>query len=185
MGCTRTLIRRNRRIRCQEPARCPRRDTCSERSSVVSSIWRFTFHIVNSPRPTCRGMRSLVTCLPWTIKGRALAPWWGRSITHYDRWISSSQAIHYLENVQKILGDVAPLLQWHWTHLLKTFSGTHSEWHTYCSSNFSENPNCVGRKWKYLLVLALTKNGTRGVSCFWASFGIFSIGWCFRPVLKV
>jgi hypothetical protein len=40
---------------------------------TASSIQRFTFHIVNTPGPTCQGLSSLVTCLPYTIKGMALA----------------------------------------------------------------------------------------------------------------
>jgi hypothetical protein len=73
-GCVCTLIRQNRKIGCQGPTRRPRRDTRSGRSSVVSSIRCFTFHTINTPRPACWGLSSLVMCLPWTIKGRALAP---------------------------------------------------------------------------------------------------------------
>jgi hypothetical protein len=40
--------------------------------SALSSY--LPFHIVNSHRPTCQGLNSIVTYLPWTIKARALAP---------------------------------------------------------------------------------------------------------------
>jgi hypothetical protein len=63
-------IRLNRRMRCQELARRPRRDTCSGRSSIVSPIWHLMFHVVNTLRPTGRGFSSIVMCLPWIIKGK-------------------------------------------------------------------------------------------------------------------
>jgi hypothetical protein len=46
--------------------------------SPISDV--FLFHTVNSPRPTCQSLSSLVTCLPWIIKGRAFAPYQRRSI---------------------------------------------------------------------------------------------------------
>jgi hypothetical protein len=80
-SCMHTLIRQNRRIGCQEPARRPRRDTCSGRSDdsalsdvsikkgyMLRKIWRFSsircipFYDVNTFRSTCLTLSSLVWC---------------------------------------------------------------------------------------------------------------------------